>query len=171
MNSLFVLLGIESWKPVLAALLLPPVPLLALLLVGVRLVRPRRGLGWFIVLTSVALLWLSSTLGAAQVASRLFLRPPPALAFERVKALRAEVQARAPVAIVVLGGGMEPYAPEYGVANLQHASLERLRYGIWLARETGAPVAFSGGTGYARPTASPKPRWLPALPCRTTADR
>ena len=150
MNGFFVLLGIESWKPVLAALLLPPVPLLVLLLIGVRLVRPWRGLGWFVVLASVALLWLSSTLGAAQVASRLFLHPPPALTFDRVKALRAEVQARGPVAIVVLGGGMEPHAPEYGVANLQHASLERLRYGIWLSRETGAPVAFSGGTGHAQ---------------------
>ncbi len=150
MNSFFVLLGIESWKPVLAALLLPPVPLLVMLLVGVRLVRPWRGLGWFIVLLSVVLLWLSSSLGAAQVASRLFLRPPPALTFERVKALRAEVQARAPVAIVVLGGGMEPYAPEYGVANLRPLSLERLRYGVWLAREIGAPLAFSGGTGHAQ---------------------
>ena len=31
----------------------------------------------------------------------------------------------------------------------EQRSLERLRYGLWLARETGAPVAFSGGVGWA----------------------
>ena len=34
MNELFYTLGIESWKPVLSALLLPPVPLLVLVLAG-----------------------------------------------------------------------------------------------------------------------------------------
>jgi uncharacterized SAM-binding protein YcdF (DUF218 family) len=28
--------------------------------------------------------------------------------------------------------------------------MERLRYGLWLARETALPVAFSGGTGHAQ---------------------
>jgi len=149
-NSFFVLLGIESWKPLIAALLLPPVPLLAMLLIGTRLILPRRGLGWFIVLLSVVLLWLSACIGAAQVVSRLFLQPPPALTFDRIKALKAEEQTKGKLAIVVLGGGTEAYAPEYGVSNLADASLERLRYGLWLARETGAPVAFSGGSGHAQ---------------------
>jgi len=35
MNAVFVLLGIESWKPVIGALLLPPVPLLLLALPSV----------------------------------------------------------------------------------------------------------------------------------------
>ena len=55
-NNLFILLGIESWKPLLTALLLPPVPLLLLVLVGTRLVLPRRGLGWLVILFSVSLL-------------------------------------------------------------------------------------------------------------------
>jgi uncharacterized SAM-binding protein YcdF (DUF218 family) len=149
-NSLFVLLGIESWKPVLAALLLPPIPLLLMVLVGARLMLPRRGLGWFVIVVALALLWLSSCLGAAQILSQLVLQPPAALSFDRIKELKADVLARRPIAIVVLGGGVEPYAPEYGVSNLGRASLERLRYGLWLARETGAPVAFSGGVGYAQ---------------------
>ena len=150
LNSLFVLLGIESWKPVLSALLLPPVPLLVLLLIGTRLILPRRGLGWFIVVLSVTLLWLTACVGAAQFASRLFLQPPPALAFDRIASLKADVRAKRPIAIMVLGGGLETYAPEYGVSNLRHASLERLRYGLWLGRETGAPVGFSGGVGHAQ---------------------
>ena len=56
---------------------------------------------------------------------------------------------RAPkTAIVVLGGGRRELAPEYGVSSLKPRSIERLRYGLWLARETGLPVAFSGGVGH-----------------------
>ena len=149
MNSLFVSLGIEPWKPVLTALMLPPVPLLLLVLIGARLLLPRRGLGWFVILVSVVLLWLSTCTGAVRVVSQL-LPSTPALSFDRVRELRAEVAARKPLAIVILGGGSEPFAPEYGVSSLQYASLERLRYGLWLAGQTGAPVAFSGGTGYAQ---------------------
>ncbi len=148
MNSLFVLLDLESWKPLLGALLLPPVPLLLLVLLGARLLLPRRGLGWLVILFSVTLLWLSTCAGTGQWLSRMLLRPPPALGAERIAELKAQAQARQPVAIVVLGGGVEPYAPEYGISNLNHASLERLRYGVWLGRETGLPVAFSGGVGW-----------------------
>ncbi|MDQ6679563.1 MAG: hypothetical protein M3Y67_01185, partial [Pseudomonadota bacterium] len=63
MNGLVAGLGIEAWKPVLAALLLPPVPLLLMVLIGARLIRPRRALGGFVVVVAVALLWLSACLG------------------------------------------------------------------------------------------------------------
>jgi uncharacterized SAM-binding protein YcdF (DUF218 family) len=154
-NPLFVLLGLESWKPVLTALLLPPVPLLVLMLVGARLILPRRGLGWLLVLASVALLWLSGCLGTARALSAFALHPPPALSAARIQALKA---ADRPTAIVVLGGGMEPLAPEYGMGNLRYYSLERLRYGIWLSRETGLPLAFSGGVGWAQRDAMPEAR-------------
>ena len=77
------------------------------------------------------------------------LKPPPALNPEAVAELRVAARAHKPIAIVVLGGGAEQLAPEYGVANLNHFSLERLRYGLWLARETGLPAVFSGGVGWA----------------------
>ncbi len=155
---MFVTLGIESWKPLLAALLLPPVPLLVLLLVGARLMLPRRGLGWLIIITCVALLWLSACSGAARVLGQLVLKPPAALSFDRIRELRAEVQARQPIAIVILGGGVEPFAPEYGVSSLRPRTLARLRYGVFLARETGAPMAFSGGIGWAQDDATPEAR-------------
>ena len=147
-NSLFVLLDLESWKPILTALLLPPVPLLFLLLFGARLMLPRRGLGWLVILISVALLWLSACGGTGQWLSRMVLRPPAAIGAQRIAELKAQAQAKRPVAIVVLGAGAEPYAPEYGLSNLTQTSLERLRYGLWLARETGLQVAFSGGVGW-----------------------
>ncbi len=156
MNSLFVLLGIESWKPIVTALILPPVPLLLLVLVGTRLVLPRRGWGWLVVATSVTLLWLSACTGSSRLLTQFVLHAPPALTADRIGEIKAEVLARQPIAIVVLGGGMEPFAPEYGVSNLSAASLERLRYGIWLSRQTGAPIAFSGGVGWAQPDAMPE---------------
>ena len=75
LNSLFVFLGIESWKPIITALLLPPVPLLLLILVGARLLLPRRGLGWFVILVGVGLLWLSACSGVGQMLTRLVLHP------------------------------------------------------------------------------------------------
>ena len=149
-NSLFVSLGIESWKPVIAALILPPVPFLLLTLIGARLLLPRRGLGWLVIVFSVAMLWLSASTGAARAVAQVLLPAPAALSFDRVRELRAEVAAKQPVAIVILGGGAEPFAPEYGVSSLQDQSLERLRYGVWLAGQTGAPMAFSGGSGWAQ---------------------
>jgi uncharacterized SAM-binding protein YcdF (DUF218 family) len=157
-NSLFVSLGIESWKPVIAALLLPPVPLLFLVLVGARLLLPRRGLGWLVIVFAVALLWLSSCMGAVRVVSKLFLPAPAALSFDRVRELRAEAAAKKALAIVILGGGSEPFAPEYGVSSLQYPSLERLRYGLWLAGQIGAPVAFSGGVGHSQEGSAPEAR-------------
>lgn len=156
MNSLITLFGIESWKPVLTALLLPPVPLLVLLLIGARLILPRRGLGWLIILLSVVLLWFSNCTGTAQALSRFALHTPPALSADRIKELKA--QARSPIAIMVLGSGLEPFAPEYGVSNLSFRSLERLRYGLWLSRETGLPVGFSGGVGWSQPDGTPEAR-------------
>jgi uncharacterized SAM-binding protein YcdF (DUF218 family) len=147
-NQLFIFLGLESWKPVVAALLLPPVPLLLLLLLGARLILPRRGLGWTIVLLSTVLMWLSTTTGASRLLAQQVLRPPPSLNALRLAEIKAQVQAKRPVTVVVLGGGLHPLSPEYGVSNLNDQSLERLRYGLWLGRETGATVGFSGGLGW-----------------------
>jgi uncharacterized SAM-binding protein YcdF (DUF218 family) len=155
-NDWVLTLGIASWKPVLSALLLPAVPLLVLVLIGARLLLPRRGLGWLFVIAGVVLLWLSTCVGAASLVTRGLLHPPAALSSSRVAELRQEVRAGQPIAIVILGGGMEPYAPEYGVSSLRDASLERLRYGIWLSRATGAPMAFSGGVGWSQPDAQPE---------------
>ena len=140
----------------LTALLLPPAPLLLLLLIGARLLLPRRGLGWLVILTSATLLWLSCCNGTAQLLSQFALRPPAALTLDRIKELKAE--SKGTTAILALGGGLEPYAPEYGAGNLRFYSLERLRYALWLSRETGLPVGFSGGVGWGQPDATPEAR-------------
>lgn len=148
MNNLFSLLGIDAWKPVLTALALPPVPLLLLILIGARMILPRRGLGWLFVLIGVAGIWLSTCAAVGEMLTRFMLHPPPALSQEAVAKLKAEVKAREPLTIVVLGGGRDTFAPEYGRSNLRPRSLERLHYGVWLARETGATLGFTGGVGW-----------------------
>jgi len=48
-------------------------------------------------------------------------------------------------AIVILGGGAHSWAQEYGGAMPSRITLERLRYGARLARQTALPVLVSGG--------------------------
>ncbi|MDE2082489.1 MAG: YdcF family protein [Burkholderiales bacterium] len=144
MNQIFLGLGIESWKPVLSAIVISPLPLLLLVLVGARLMFRHRLLAWLLILLACVALWLSTTEAAGRTLTRLLLRPPPALSSGAIDDLR-----RAPdTAIVVLGGGRRLLAPEYGISSLKPRTIERLRYGIWLARATGLPLAFSGGIGW-----------------------
>lgn len=150
MNALFLEYGLGSWKAIVAALLLPPVPFLLLSLWGGWMLAMRRGFGWFLLIFSCAGLWLSSCAGIGQALGVLLIKPPAPLPLAQVEALKRDAQARRTTAIVVLGGGREVYAPEYGVSSLSARSLERLRYGLWLAKETGLPVAFSGGVGWSQ---------------------
>lgn len=144
MNDLFFALGIESWKPWATTLLLPPVPLLLLVLVGARLMFRRRLLAWLLILLGVLGLWFGATEAVGTTLVRALTQPPPALIEREVAELR-----KAPkTAIVVLGGGRRALAPEYGLSSLNPRSIERLRYGIWLARGTQLPLLFSGGVGH-----------------------
>jgi uncharacterized SAM-binding protein YcdF (DUF218 family) len=166
MNQLFNTLGIAELKPLMSAFLLPPVPFLILILVGARLILPRRGLGWTVLLLGVIGVWLSMCVGTGRVLETFVLQLPGELRPERIQALKAQANAhtattgkagvkgtaktRSRSAIIVLGGGRENYAPEYGRSSLQFASIERLRYGVWLSKETGLPLGFSGGIGWAQ---------------------
>lgn len=150
--------SLASLKPVIAALLLPPVPLILLMLTGTRLVALGAGkggmvshkqAGYALALLACLALWLFSTQGFSRTLMVHGLKPPMPMNQADFQRLEAEVR-RQPksVAILVLGGGREAMAPEYGSSDLQATSLERLRYGAWLARRTGAPLAFSGGVGW-----------------------
>jgi uncharacterized SAM-binding protein YcdF (DUF218 family) len=150
---------------------MPPVPFLVVILVGARLILPRRGLGFLLVLTGIVGIWLSSCQGVATLLQDHSLRPPRSVLGAQLNRLVAQgkaytqVQASArrsgrasavtpPVAIIVLGGGRDVLAPEYGMSDLSSYSVARLRYGVWLSRQTGLPLGFSGGVGWAQKTAS-----------------
>lgn len=127
-------------KPILTALALPPAAPLLLALLGVFVTFARRGLGLFLVVLGIAATYAFSTNGMALVLAR-HLMP-------EVQAVQPQ-QLQPAQAIVVLGGGVHAQAPEYGAAQPGPHTLQRLRYGAWLARKTGKPLAFAGGVGWA----------------------
>lgn len=146
------------YKPFLTALALPPVPFLLLILIGARLILPRRGVGYLVLMLGVVGVWMSTCQVTAVWLQDRFLRPPAALQGEALtrlelmgrKGARSVPGAMPSAAIIVLGGGRESVSLEYGSADLSKFSAERLRYGIWLVRRTGLPLGFSGGVGWAQ---------------------
>ena len=125
-------------KAVLKALVLPPTGPVLLALLGLALRRhsPRLGAGlaWTGLLSLLAL----SIPAVAALLLRSLDIPAP---FDRDQAADAQ-------AIVILGGGTRRDAPEYGGDTLATLTLERLRYGARVARETGLPVLVTGGSTY-----------------------
>ena len=141
MNELLIHTGLLTWKPLLGMLVMPPIPLLLLAVLGAWWLPRRRWLGWTLVLCALLGLWAMCTSAVGQSLLAVLTRPPATLNPSQVAAL-----ANAPrTAIVVLGAGVRAHSAEYGAADLRPLTLERLRYGLWLARQTGLPVAFSGG--------------------------
>lgn len=142
MNAWIQSLGLDALKPLLTALLLPPVPWLLLTVLGALLLQRRPRLGWCLVWAATALQWAGSTPAGADAASRALLDPPAAI--DDPQALLGDETLAQRTVIVVLGGGRAAW-DEYDTVQLSPISLERLRYGIWLSRETGLPLGFSGG--------------------------
>lgn len=122
-------------KKVVAVVLLPPLGPLLLIAAGLWIARRhRRGL---------VLAWLglaAAALLSTQAGVSWLLRP-----LEDAAPLTAE-QAHRAQAIVILAGGQRRRAPEYGGATVSALSLERVRYGARLWRETDLPILVSGGT-------------------------
>lgn len=130
-------------KTLLLAAVLPPVPMLLLAAWGGwRLRRARRGGGWMLGL-ALLLIWLSATEAAGELLSRA-IGEPPVLSVASVEALRG----RQDGAVLVLGGGVRRHVPEFDAGAPAPITAERLAYGVWLARRSGWPLAFSGGIGW-----------------------
>ena len=125
-------------KKLISALVLPPTGLLLLALFGLWLARrhPRtgRGIAAFAVLALLAL----SMPPVADALMRSLEDHPPISAADL-----GRVQA-----IVVLGGGNYPAAPEYGGDTVGRWTLERVRYGVHLQRRSGLPLLVTGGAPF-----------------------
>jgi uncharacterized SAM-binding protein YcdF (DUF218 family) len=66
--------------------------------------------------------------------------------FDPAVAMASLPLAEAPQAIVILSAGLDRQAPEYGgAAAADRNTLQRLRYGAWLHRQTRLPILVSGG--------------------------
>ena len=132
-------------KPLLTSLVMPPQSLMLLALLGLVLASRRRRAGLALAALAIGLLWWLSCHGTAVWLASTVLPQFEPLSPSALK--RANVQA-----VVVLGGGVLPEAPEYGQAQPSAQSAARLRYGVWLSRQSGSPealpVAFTGGLGW-----------------------
>jgi uncharacterized SAM-binding protein YcdF (DUF218 family) len=123
-------------KAIAKSLLLPPTGLLLLALVGLAMIRRHPRIGRLLATAGViTLLALSTPIVAGALVRLLDDSPPIDLAV-----------AKAAQAIVIPGGGVRRNALEYGGDTLGRLTLERVRYGARLAKQTGLPVLVTGGS-------------------------
>ena len=126
-------------KKILSALILPPTSLILLAFVGLWLTRKHPKTGkTLIALALTTLLILSLPITGNALLRSLETAPPI-----------SEAQLKDIQAIVILGGGKNNNAPEYGGADtINKWTLERLRYGAHLQQQTGKPILVTGGAPY-----------------------
>lgn len=121
----------------LTALVLPPGGNIVLALLGVLLLVRHRATGVSLLLVAfLSLYGLSTPMVADALGERLENVSPYPLTAQGAKSTGA---------IVVLGGGRNEFAPEYGGQTVSPESLERLRYAARLQRKTGLPILVTGG--------------------------
>ena len=120
-------------RKTLTALLLPPTGPLLITLFGLLLARRRPRMGHSLIAGGALSLFLLAMPVVSHFLRGLLPDYPPF------------VDARDSQAIVILGGGVRRDAKEYDGDTVGQYSLERVRYGAWVARRTGLPVLATGG--------------------------
>ncbi|MDO9276965.1 MAG: YdcF family protein [Polaromonas sp.] len=134
--------ALGEFKAIAAALLLPPTS--PLLLAAAGLIWLRHSFGRLLMVTGLLALWLLSCNAVAVWLAQRVL--PPVSVLEPSQ--QAQLGVSGVQAIVVLGGGVQPSAPEYGQAQPNASTAARLRYAIQLAKRSSLPLAFAGGVGW-----------------------
>jgi uncharacterized SAM-binding protein YcdF (DUF218 family) len=129
-------------KKLLTQISLPPTSLFLMILIGLWLMRAGdnrwRNRGFFLAIFSVMSLFLLNT---------------PLVSWALVKPLESyppisQSGLNQAQAIVILGGGTYYGAPEYGGDTISSASLQRIRYGARLSRQSGLPILVTGGAPF-----------------------
>jgi len=124
-----------TFKLVVTSLVLPPGGPILLVALGLLALRRHPRSGRALAAVGAAALWLFSLpLVAGALVTALGGSGPLDMA-----------AARKADAIVILGGGVRRQALEYGGDTLGRLTLERVRYGAYLARQTGLPLLVTGG--------------------------
>jgi uncharacterized SAM-binding protein YcdF (DUF218 family) len=128
------------WPKVWSLIVIPPGIIIVIGLLGLFLIIWRRWLGGILIALSLISLFVFSV---PLVGKRLLaqLEAPFQAQVLAPDKLPANMQA-----IVVLGGGRDEAAPEYGGDTVSNQTLERLRYAARLAHLTGLPIMVSGGS-------------------------
>ena len=123
-------------KKLLTAIILPPFSLILLTVAGLWIARQHPKTGRTISLTALALMTALSLPPVAGFLVRSLERYPP---------IPLEVLSRTQ-AIVILSAGNYREAPEYSGDTVGRFSLERIRYGSYLQKQSGLPILVSGGS-------------------------
>jgi len=131
---------LNELKPYLTSLALPPTSLLVLILIGTLLIGSKPKFAKRIIFFSVTTIWLLST-----NAFSVWLHDQVIPEYPLVTA--KDLKEKSVQAIVVLGGGVVVGLPGDD-QQMSKTSLERLRLGAQLARHSGLPLVFSGGSGW-----------------------
>lgn len=122
----------------LKSVILPPGSIIIIAIIGIILILRRKNAGLYLVIFSVTVLYIISTpVFSGFLVSTL--EPEYALNMDGPADERAG-------AIVVLGCGRYPDAPEYGADDISDCSLIRLRYAMELLKHRQLPVLLSGGS-------------------------
>lgn len=126
-------------KKIVSALILPPASLILLAFLGLWLTRSHPKTGRTLAalsLTTLLILSLPVT-GNALLQS---LETAPPISESHLKDIQA---------IVILGGGKNNEAPEFGNQDtVSRWTLQRLRYGAFLQQLTGKPILVTGGAPF-----------------------
>jgi len=128
-----------SWFVVSKAvqsLILPPGGMLILCAAGLLVVRRRPKIGYMLLIGGLLMLYVLS----APVVTQLIGRP-----LYSIEAVADPSDLQGAGAIVVLGAGMYPNAPEYGRDTIGGQAVDRVRYGAYLHRASGVPLLVTGG--------------------------
>lgn len=123
-------------RRLLEALVLPPASGLALVVLGLLVLRRRPRLGRALWIAGLAWTWLAAT----PVLGTLLL-----ITLQTEPALPSTGPLPDAQAIVVVSAEADVEAPEYGQSVIGPMTMQRVRYAAWLQKRTGLPVLTSGG--------------------------
>lgn len=122
-------------KAALRSLLLPPASSLLIILIGWLLIRRYKRTGVSLVVIGILSIWLLST---GVVSGWLWQVAESAPAFN------VAVPTDAQAIVIIGGGGIRTWAPEYQGPAPEPLLLDRIGYGAFLSRATGLPLLISG---------------------------
>ena len=134
-------MSIPGWQEIIVLLVLPPGSLILIAVLGFLIYSKWTWAGSAVIVTALALLIaLSLPRTGQQLMASLEAYTSP-LGADGLDQARKNAKA-----IVVLAGGRYANAPEFGGDTVSRPTLERLRYGVYLHRQTELPLLVSGGS-------------------------
>ncbi len=119
----------------------PPGGFIFLAMLGLIVMRRHQRVGFYMTASGLGLLYIASL---PLTVNLLLTGLEPKTALSEKTLLAGD---KSPQVIVILAAGRRYHAPEFAGDTPNALALERIRYGVWLARRTMLPILISGGLG------------------------